>query len=65
VLAVDVDDIADEDDRLTVGAGLGVTGLWSFGGQASHAEIVGEVAAGQGRAAANRISSSHGRQRIG
>ena len=49
VLAVDVDDVADGDHCATVGAGFGVDGR-SLGGHASHAGIVGEVAAGQRRA---------------
>jgi hypothetical protein len=57
VLGVDVDDVAHADDHITVGARLRVGGRRSFGGHASHAEIVGEVAAAQRRAARRFIDS--------
>ncbi len=47
MLGVDIDDVADGDDRQTVGARLRVSGRRSFGGHASHAapRLSREVAA--------------------
>jgi len=60
VLGIDVDDVADGDDRATVRACLGICGWRSFGGHAAHTGIVGEVAAAQGRAVGARYRLAPG-----
>jgi len=60
LLGVDVDDVADGDDRLTVGACLRVGGRRPLVAIGRMAGIVGEVAAAQGRAVGVRYRLSPG-----